>query len=76
MAKAAPFGAMDKKAVTGVGAPWYVSGIQEWKGTAPILNPSAAKMSRNPMIKPGVAGAEAMSENTSFPVSPYTKLMP
>src|SRR5256886_11212637 len=36
MANAAPLGAIERKAVMGVGAPWYVSGIQECSGTAPI----------------------------------------
>lgn len=61
---------MDRKAVTGVGEPWYVSGIQEWKGTAPILKPSAPKISRNPIASPGVTSVNFMSEKTSWPVSP------
>ena len=30
--------ATERKAVTGVGAPWYTSGIHNCMGTAPILN--------------------------------------
>ena len=30
--------ATERKAVTGVGAPWYTSGIHSCMGTAPILN--------------------------------------
>src|SRR5262245_32871300 len=32
------FDATERKAVTGVGEPSYVSGAQKWKGTALILN--------------------------------------
>ena len=32
------FDATDRNAVTGVGAPSYVSGAQKWNGTALILN--------------------------------------
>ena len=42
IAKPAALGATDRKAVTGVGAPWYTSGHQKWKGTAAILNPKPA----------------------------------
>ncbi len=33
------------KPVTGVGAPWYTSGVQEWNGTALTLNsrPTASR---------------------------------
>src|SRR6478752_1158630 len=36
--KPAAFDATEKNAVTGVGAPSYVSGAHEWNGTAEILN--------------------------------------
>src|ERR1022692_3262750 len=39
-AKAAAFGPAERKAVTGVGAPWYTSGAQIWKGATETLNPS------------------------------------
>src|SRR6478735_5804304 len=41
------FDATERKAVTGVGDPSYVSGAQKWKGTAEILNanpPSVRKI--------------------------------
>ena len=36
-AKPATLEATERKAVTGVGAPWYTSGIHNCMGTAPIL---------------------------------------
>src|ERR671926_252151 len=38
-AKPAAFGPAAMKAVTGVGAPSYTSGVQTWKGAVAILNP-------------------------------------
>ena len=46
IAKPAALGATDRNAVTGVGAPWYTSGHQKWKGTAAVLKPKPAKTSR------------------------------
>ena len=40
--RAVALGATDKNAVTGVGAPWYTSGHQKWKGTAAVLKPNPA----------------------------------
>src|SRR5947208_297380 len=37
-ANAAAFGPAERKAVTGVGAPWYTSGAQIWNGAAETLN--------------------------------------
>ena len=45
IAKPAALGATDRNAVTGVGAPWYTSGHQKWKGTAAVLKPKPAKTS-------------------------------
>ena len=39
-AKAAALTAEAMNAVTGVGEPWYTSGVQTWNGTAATLNPS------------------------------------
>ena len=36
---------VDMNAVTGVGAPWYTSGVHMWKGTAEALNPRATATS-------------------------------
>src|SRR3546814_21102612 len=41
-ATAATLGAVAKKAVTGVGAPSYTSGVHMWTGTAEILKERAA----------------------------------
>src|ERR1035441_6383840 len=37
MANAAAFGPAERNAETGVGAPWYTSGAQIWKGAAETL---------------------------------------
>src|SRR3990172_12528094 len=44
-AKPAALGATDRKAVTGVGAPWYTSGHQKWNGTDAVLKPKPANTS-------------------------------
>ena len=36
------------KAVTGVGEPWYTSGVHAWNGTAATLNPSPTSSRANP----------------------------
>ncbi|GBD29718.1 hypothetical protein HRbin32_00810 [bacterium HR32] len=41
-ANPAAFGPTEKKAVTGVGAPSYTSGVHWWKGTMDTLNPNPA----------------------------------
>src|SRR6184192_1412178 len=38
------FDATDRNAVTGVGAPSYVSGAQKWNGTALILNANPTRV--------------------------------
>src|SRR6266849_3396533 len=38
------FDATERNAVTGVGAPSYVSGAQKWKGTALILNANPTRV--------------------------------
>jgi len=48
IANPATLGPTDKKAVTGVGAPSYASGAQEWKGTSEILNPKPVIISAAP----------------------------
>ena len=45
---AAIFVAAAMNAVIDVGAPWYTSGIQEWNGTAPILNNRPTASSATP----------------------------
>ena len=38
----------DMNAVTGVGAPWYTSGVHMWNGTAATLNPRPTSSSARP----------------------------
>src|SRR5262245_40218151 len=45
--KAATFVAADMYAVTGVGAPWYTSGVHMWKGTDETLNANATARNAN-----------------------------
>src|SRR5258708_2293361 len=56
-ATAAILGAIEKNAVTGVGAPWYTSGAHIWKGAAEILNARAAATNTRPKIKPSGGSA-------------------
>src|SRR4051794_41495687 len=44
-AKAAAFGPAERNAETGVGAPWYTSGAQIWKGAAETLKASPTNIS-------------------------------
>ena len=44
---AATFVAADMNAVTGVGAPWYTSGVHWWNGTADTLNPNPVARKTN-----------------------------
>ena len=50
--KAAVFVAADMNAVTGVGAPWYTSGVHMWNGAAETLNanPIASRTIANSAI--------------------------
>ena len=45
--KAATFVAADMNAVTGVGAPWYTSGVHMWNGAADTLNPKPIARNAN-----------------------------
>src|SRR5437763_1266496 len=45
-ANPAALDATDRNAATGTGAPSYVSGAQNWNGTAETLNPNPATTSR------------------------------
>src|SRR6266508_4944242 len=46
----AAFDDTDKKAVTGVGAPSYVSGAHVWNGTAEILNAKPTSTNTMPSV--------------------------
>ena len=52
---AAAFVATAMNAVTGVGAPWYTSGVHWWKGAIEILNASPVRDQRHPHQDEGVA---------------------
>src|SRR5207302_11017244 len=69
------FEATDRNAVTGVGAPSYVSGVQKWKGTALTLNanpPSVRKIATARSVEvPCAAMWRKMSlSSVDPPVSP------
>ena len=75
MAKAAALVPTDMKAVTGIGAPWYTSGVHMWKGAAETLNAKPTPMSRMPRRITGFEAAEeerrwAMSGITVVPAPP------
>ena len=81
-AKPAALDAVDRNAAMGVGAPWYTSGAQKWKGTAATLN---AKPASTIMSAPSTAhnGASVWASpwaraanSTSPPAKPYSRLKP
>src|SRR6266508_5841045 len=53
-ANAAAFGATDMKAVDGVGAPSYASGVHWWNGTTAALKPSPAVTSASATTTSGL----------------------
>src|SRR5215218_1697594 len=55
MAIPATFGAAAKKAVTGVGAPSYTSGVHIWNGTADTLKQKPANRNTSPNTRPMLA---------------------
>src|SRR3954464_8152639 len=71
-ASAATFGAEAKKAVTGVGAPSYTSGVHMWNGTAETLKQRPASRKTRPNTRPTLetAAAVAMPERETGPVKP------
>ena len=59
----ATFVADAMNAVTGVGAPWYTSGVHMWNGTAATLKPRPTSEQREPgeeraLLEQRVAGEE------------------
>ncbi len=52
-AKPAAFGPAAMKAVTGVGAPSYTSGVQTWKGAVAILKPKPMSIIAAPANRSG-----------------------
>src|SRR5437660_11678462 len=54
IAKAAALVPTDMNAVTGIGAPWYTSGVHMWNGAAETLNAKPTPMSTTPRINNGL----------------------
>src|SRR5713101_4723874 len=78
-ANPAAFEPTEKNAVAGVAAPWYTSGVQNWKGAAAILKPSPATS----MVTLSSAAGDGvpvrmreMSTSVVAPVTPYNNAMP
>ena len=71
-AMAAIFGAAAKKAVTGVGAPSYTSGVHMWNGTADTLKQRPTIRNTSPKVRPRPpsTAALAMPGNETVPVKP------
>ena len=58
IANAAALVPTDMNAVTGIGAPWYTSGVHMWKGAAETLNANPTPISTMPRISSGLLEAE------------------
>src|SRR4051795_6406723 len=67
------FDATERKAVTGVGAPSYVSGAQKWNGTAEILNANPPSVRKTATANNGSGWCDAvfaMSDRSVEPLIP------
>src|SRR5688572_1211199 len=74
-ANPAAFDATDRNAATGIGAPSYVAGAQNWNGTADTLNanPATTKKIAASGSAPSPAGpvrASAIPSSRMLPVTP------
>ena len=76
-ANPAAFDAVARNAATGTGAPSYVSGAQNWNGTALTLNANPATMNRiaastsvSCPARAGPQSAAPISDRFSVPVTP------
>src|SRR5579862_1614140 len=69
---AATLVADDMNAVTGVGAPWYASGVHMWNGAADALKPSPTITIASPATSSGscVCPAAAILSESSCPLAP------
>ena len=71
----ATFGTIANRAVTGVGAPSYTSGVHIWKGAADILNARPESRNTIPTVIPieisPVVRLAAISLNLVLPEKPY-----
>ena len=82
-AKEAAFTPVAMSAVTGVGAPWYTSGLHMWKGAAATWKPKPTTRSANPTLSrpesltrwPSTSQSRTKSRRV-VPTAPYTKAMP
>src|SRR3954470_8481799 len=78
--KPAAFDATERNAVTGVGAPSYVSGAQVWNGTAETLKAKPTMMNTTASttmgVSPDVCTEAAIRVNTVEPAWPERRLMP
>ncbi len=77
-ANAAAFGPAEKRAVTGVGAPSYTSGVHTWNGAAATLNPSPIRIMASPSSKNVLwrSSAESILVSMVVPLEPYTSAIP
>src|SRR3972149_8595224 len=81
MANPAAFEAVEMKAVIGVGAPSYTSGVQKWNGTAATLNPNPVRIKITaPLRNQGeicpIRILSTSTYNAVSPVTPYSRLNP
>ena len=63
----------------GVGAPWYTSGVQEWNGTAPILNNKPTETKTIPISKKmllALPAAAPIPDSEIVPEYPYKNAAP
>src|SRR5262245_52157458 len=81
-ANAAALVAAAMNAVTGVGAPWYTSGVHMWNGTAETLNPRPTMSSPSPNSNVDCSNSVFLLRNSAIhvsdvvPVAPYTSATP
>ncbi len=80
-ANAAAFVAAAMNPVTGVGAPWYTSGVHMWNGTTAVLkpNPTSNSATEASTIEVGASSAaNAAPTRATFvvPATPYATAMP
>src|SRR2546421_2310654 len=72
----------DMNAVTGVGAPWYTSGVHMWNGTAATLNPRPTSSSAIATISTPSCSSVVVARNWAMPVrfvvpvAPYASAIP
>src|ERR1700730_13174260 len=66
----------DMKAVTGVGAPWYTSGVHMWNGTAATLNPRPTSNNAKPASSVPWSNNVCCARNWPIPVSDVVPVAP